>query len=86
MKADFKFPRSWEDTDEDGNKLTFTAQPYVTSLYFAESNASSSQGQFTCSWRNVPKLIKSLQKSKTVTNLDLQPINRYLSEEDISFI
>lgn len=86
IKPDFQFPRSWTDVDKDNNSMSFTCQPYITGLYVATTNASSLSGQFGVDWKKVSKLVKELQKSETVTGLDLQPIGDYLSESDLSII
>ena len=84
ITGDTEFPRSWTDVTPEGTEISFTAQPYTTSgLYIAGSSQGRSVIQTGCTWGNLGKLVKSLEKSSTITNLNKRPLKDFLTTEEI---
>lgn len=85
ISADFEFPRSWKDVIEGGTVVSTLTQPYVTGLYVSIT-IGAQHHQLGLTWDRVPKFLKELRKSVTITELNVRKLGDYLSADDIQFM
>ena len=81
-----KFPRSWTDRDQlDGESVSFIMQPYITGIYLSASMSSRTVTQMSVNYNSLEKLLSAIKKTKA-TDVVLQDLGDYLSEEEIEMI